>query len=132
MAPCWPLWSGAARACEYFAPNLRIVHPWTRASLPGETSALLFMKFDEVTERDRLIGVETPVAERVELAGTTGPVDLDIAAGHETVLSEEGPHLRLLELRHPLEIARSYPLRLRFEKGGLVLATLNVDYLRFR
>ena len=32
----------------------------------------------------------------------------------------------------PLEIGRAYPLQLSFERGGIVQATLNIDYLRFR
>jgi copper(I)-binding protein len=91
------------------------------------------MKFDEVTETDRLIGVETPVATGAELAGegaTGRAVNLLIPEGRETLLSEEGTHIRLLGLKHPLLIARVYPLQLVFEKGSIVNATLNVDYLR--
>ncbi|MDP1902475.1 MAG: copper chaperone PCu(A)C [Rubrivivax sp.] len=125
-----------ARACEYFAPTLRVTHPWTRATAPGANHAVVCMKLDEVSQADRLIGVETLVAEGAELAGpgagAAGPgLSLLIPAGSEIVMSEAGLHLRLLGLKHPLEVARSYPLLLRFEKGGVVDATLNVDYARF-
>ena len=46
----------------------------------------------------------------------------------ETVLAENGPHIRLIGLKHALAIGRSYPLMLTFESGGFVNAQLNVDY----
>jgi copper(I)-binding protein len=138
LALCASLVVPSARACEYFTSTLRITHPWTRATREV-ASAVLCMKFDEVTETDRLIGVETPVAARAELVEKgEGPamsralgreVNLLIPQGRETLLSDDGTHIRLLELQQPLLIGRSYPLQLAFEKGGTILATLNVDYL---
>jgi periplasmic copper chaperone A len=131
LALCASLIVPPVRACEYFTGTLRITHPWTRATGP-DTFAALCMKFDEVTETDRLIGVETPVAARAELIGEgAGPgVSLLIPAGRETMLSEDGTHIRLVELKHPLLIGRSYPLQLAFEKGGTANYRLSVDYLR--
>jgi copper(I)-binding protein len=125
--------AGPARACEYFAPNLRITHPWTRASGPDEHVALVCMRFGDVSLADRLIAVHTPVADSAEMGGVakSSGVDLFIPAGRETELSEQGVHIRLLDLKFPLEVARSYPLTLVFERGGAVEATLNIDYARF-
>ena len=125
-----------ALACEYFTPTLRVTHPWTRATPMGAPFAVLAMRFDEVSQNDRLLAVETPVAEAVVYVpgGATRQVvdlPLDIPAGRDTVLIDSGPHLRLLRLTQALEVARSYPLRLVFEKGGTVKALLNVDYARF-
>ncbi len=122
-----------ARACEFFAPGLRIAHPWTRATAPGEAVAGLYMKVDQVTRSDRLIRVETPLATGAEMAGRdAGPgVNWILPEGEESVLSESGTFIRLLGLKQPLEVARSYPLILEFENGGIVQATLNVDYTRF-
>jgi periplasmic copper chaperone A len=94
------------------------------------------MRFDEVTQDDRLLAVETPVAEDVVFVSAGEPahiarLPLDIFSGRETVLGDPGPHLRLLRLTQPLEVARSYPLRLVFEKGGTVKTVLTVDYARF-
>lgn len=124
LALCASLAVPPARACEYFANTLRITHPWTRAT-GLDTSAVVCMKFDEVTETDRLVGVETPVASGAKLVG-----DFLIPKGGELVLSEDGAHVRLVELKHPLLIARVYPLKLVFEKAGVVNASLNVDFLR--
>src|SRR5262245_9308526 len=123
------LWASLAvptvRGCEYFTPTLRITHPWTRAAELDAAFAVVSMRFDEVTVADRLIGAETPVAGDVELVG-----DLRIPEGRETALSEEGAHIRLVKLNEALGIGRAYPLALAFEKGGVVHAKLNVDYLR--
>ena len=139
------LWLPPAHACEFFSTHLRITHPWTRASAPGATTAVVCMKFDEVMQADRLIAVETPVAQAAELVtagtgasgGERGATAIDglnfpIPAGRETQLHEAGPHLRLLGLQFPLELAREYPLKLIFDLGGAVNATLSVDYARSR
>ena len=133
----------AARACEFFSPTMRILHPWTRASEPGASTAVVCMRFDEVIRDDRLIQLQTPVAAAAELGGValdgsgsrnnagTG-LDFPIPAGRESALSEGGRFVRLLGLRHPLEVGRSYPLTLVFEQGGVVDATLTVDFASFR
>ena len=120
-----------ARACEFFCLSMRITHPWTRASAPGATTAMVSMRFDEVTEDDRLIGVTSPMAAGAEIVGDgpTRPVNFLIAAGQELDFSETGIHIRLTGLRQPLEMACTYPLTLTFEKGGVVEADLSVDYV---
>ncbi len=122
-----------ARACEFFAVNLRVLHPNTRATPQDAPFAIVSLRIDEVSEDDRLVGAMTPVARVVELAGQgLGPaVDLPVPQGRETVLSAAGPHLRLRELTQPLEIARAYPFTLYFERGGPLRTQLNVDYARF-
>lgn len=122
-----------ARACEYFADNLRITHPWCRASRPGATSAVVSMMFDQVTRPDRLVGVTTMVADNAEIGGQLArpEVDFTIPEGAETHLGERGSYLLLTGLKFPLEVARTYPMVLTFEHGGVVQATLNVDLQRF-
>lgn len=126
----------AARACEFYSSTLRVTHPWTRATQPGATSAVLCMKFDEVSQADRLIHVASPVAESATMGGAdsggqrTG-VDFYIPPGQTTLLAEKGRYVLLTGLRHALEVGRSYPLELGFEKGGRFAATLTVDYARF-
>ncbi len=124
----------ATRACEIFTSTLRVTHPWTRATAAHADSAVLCMRFDEVIESDRLVLVETPVAERAEMGGELAAprVDFFIPQGRETTLEEAGSYVRLVGLRFPLELGRSYPLRLGFEKGGTFMATLSVDYGRFK
>jgi copper(I)-binding protein len=122
-----------ARACEFFAATLRVSHPWTRAAPQSAEYALVSMRFDDVTADDRLLSISTPVAEAAELVveGRPAPLPLDIPAGQTTVLGETGLQVRLLKLTQPLEMGRSYPMRLVFEKGGAINALLNIDYGRF-
>jgi copper(I)-binding protein len=127
---CASLAVPSARACEFITSTLRVTHPWTRATSANATHAVLCTRFDQVSITDRLIGVQTPVASGAELVvdGVSGKVDFLIPAGRETFLSDDGTHVRLTGLEHPLEVGRSYPLTLVFEKGGEVQAQLNVDY----
>ncbi len=122
-----------ARACEFFSSHLRIWHPWTRATRVDADNAKLCMRFDEVQRTDRLIGIETPAAAGARLAGA-GQQDLPllIRAGETLTLTEDGMHIELLDLQQPLQIGRSYPLRLIFEIAEPVNATLNVDFAGLR
>ena len=61
--------SPTARACEFFSSALRITHPWTCASDPATTTALLSMRFDEISQDDRLVQVHRPVAAAAEMGG---------------------------------------------------------------
>jgi len=75
------------RACEVQAEFLRVVHPWTRATAPGADSAVLGMTIDQVTKDDRLVAVQTPVANGAVLVqdGQSGPLDLPLPARIEFV-----------------------------------------------
>ena len=126
-----------ARACEFFSSRMRIWHPWTRATRVDADTARLCMRFDDVQASDRLIGLETPVATGARLAGPGAPegaqgLSLLIPAGQELTLAEEGLHIELLDLQQPLQVGRSFPLRLIFESAEPVNAMLNVDYASLR
>jgi copper(I)-binding protein len=120
-------WAGAH---EYYTRNCRVSHPWTRETAGGATTALVCMTIDEVIKADRLIRIESPVAAGAEMvdAAATAPLDIAVPSGKETILGETGRVVRLVGLRHPLELGRSYPLTLVFEDGGEIEATLDVAY----
>ncbi|MDP2006959.1 MAG: copper chaperone PCu(A)C [Rubrivivax sp.] len=134
LALCMVALAPRVRACEFMTPTLRVTHPWTRATGHDATTAVLCMRFDEVSEADRLILVETPVATSAEMGGALArpTVDFLIPQGEETYLDDSGTFVRLLGLTQPLQLGRSYPLRLGFEKGGVFNTTLGVDFGRFR
>lgn len=119
----------SAQACDFYSSHLRIWHPWTRATRAGAETAKLFMRFDDVQRTDRLIGIETPVAAGAQLVTPEGPrpLNLLITAGNELTLTEDGLHIELLDLQHPLQIGRSFALKLIFESAEPVNALLNVD-----
>ena len=124
---------GKARAHEVITSTMRVTHPWSRATAPDATFALLCMKFDEVAETDRLVLAESPVATSADMGGAgAGPtVDFRIPAGQETYLEEARTYVRLVGLKFPLEVGRSYPLLLGFETGGVYNTTFSVDRVRF-
>ena len=72
----------------------------------------------------------TPVASGAVLAGAWNGegMSLRIPKGKETFLAETGMRLHLTGLKQALELGRSYPLKLVFEKGGTVNVDLSVDY----
>lgn len=121
-----------ARACEFFSTHLRIWRPWSRATAEGDAFAVLCMRFDEVRLPDRLIRVETPVAAGAEMSGAASgrAIDFAIPAGRESELSETGTFIRLVGLKHPLELGRNYPLKLVFAHGGVVDADIDIDFER--
>ncbi len=122
-----------SQACEFFASTLRVTHPWSRATPMEASAAVVCMRFDEVIEDDRLIGVHSMVAGGAELGGPFGrrAIDLPIPRGQVTQLTEHGTHVRLLSLAMPLELTRSYPLVLVFEKAGELRTDLSIDFQRF-
>jgi copper(I)-binding protein len=124
-------WAMPGRACEFFTPQLRITHPWAYATPDTAEFAPIFMRIDEVRASDRLIAAHTPLARSVELAGISTPkgngLNLLIERGTELRMSTDGIHLRLVGLKEPLLLSRSYPLTLVFEKGGTVNADLSID-----
>lgn len=123
----------SARACEFYAANFKLIHPWTRASTDGADTAMVSMVFDEVTAADVLVGVLTPVASGARMGGTgsSDTVHFVIPEGQRSDLSETGVHLHLLGLRHPLEVGRAYPMTLVFRRAGPLQVQLTVDYARF-
>ena len=125
LAWAWP----QARACNYETGLLRITHPWVRATAADATTALMFMRFDEVNTADRLIGVSTPVATGAEMGGAQAgqAVSIPVPVGNTTELSEDGLHVRLTGLKHQLHAGREYALTLEFERSGTVLMRLTVD-----
>ena len=134
LASGMALLCGKARAHEVITSTMRVTHPWSRATAPDATFALLCMKFDEVAETDRLVLAESPVATSADMGGAgAGPtVDFRIPAGQETYLEEARTYVRLVGLKFPLEVSRSYPLLLGFEKGGVYNTTFSVDQVRFQ
>lgn len=134
LAICAPAAVSRVGACEILVGGFRILHPWTRATEPGVTSAMLCLVIDEVTEADRLVSVSTPVADGAEMGGLdAGPkIDWPIPLGRVSALSEQGTFVRLVGLKHALHVGRVYPLSLGFENAGPVSATLSVDFGRFR
>lgn len=104
--------------------------PWARASAPTARTGAAFLSVrNESDAPDRLVGVETPAAERAELhthLEENGIMRMrripaiDVPA-HATVNLEPGGfHVMLMGLHAPLAEGETFPITLTFEKSGSV------------
>ena len=127
--------STVGSAHEYALGALKIVHPWSRATPPGATTGVAYMKFINRGEVAlHLAGATTPAAQRVEIhvMSMDGGVmrmrpsqGLDIPAGATVELNSGGIHLMLIGLNRPLKQDDKLPMALMFAGG--VTATIEID-----
>lgn len=125
---CALLAATPAIAHEYYGKSFKVIHPWALPTAPDATSADVYVRFEEITAGDRLIAAHTALAERVELRGAPSPAPaqvaepvlsaIDLPASGTLDLQPEGMHLTLLNLKQPLQMLRSYPMTLEFERSG--------------
>lgn len=126
-----------AVAHEYALGELKIVHPWGRATPPGATTAAAYLKFvNDGSKPFRFVSGSSPVAERVEVHTMTmdGGVmrmrplgALDIPAGATVELKPGGMHLMLIGLKRPIMVEETIPVTLTFEGGATVTVDLSIE-----
>ena len=124
--------AGAAGA----APPIEIGNAWSRATAPGATVGAAYMTTDNRARRsDRLLGISSPRASRVEVHATVHEGDtarmkrvdpLHVGAGERLLLEPGGMHLMLMGLDAPLREGDQVPLTLRFEVAGEVKVNARV------
>jgi periplasmic copper chaperone A len=112
-------------AHEYYAKSFVIIHPWAQPSLPNERTARIFMKFDEISEGDRLVSASTALADKVELIGAQEGA-ISIPKTEKFEFSRDSSHLLLQGLKTQLLEGRSYPVILMFEKSGEIHIMLSI------
>lgn len=102
---------------------------WARASPPGVSIGGGFLTIENASGiADRLVGIESPRAEKVELHETVliddvaqmRPVTggLEIPDGGKVVLAPGSLHLMFVGLTEPLREGSTIPISLVFEKAG--------------
>jgi copper(I)-binding protein len=115
---------------EYYAKSFKVIHPWAEPTVPGASSAEVYMKIEQISEGDRLLSAQTSFAERVELhAGAVAAAPLAAIAlppGPDIELDAGTAYLHLVNLTAPLQWGRSYPMTLVFEKSGPVDVMISV------
>ena len=126
-----------AGAHEYSAGGIKIVHPWTRATPSGATTAVAYLKVTNTgTKPLQLTGGSTPVAQRVEIHSMSmdggvmkmRPVPgIDIAPGATVELKAGGMHLMLIGLNKALMQEDLVPLTLTFADGSKIDVELYVE-----
>jgi periplasmic copper chaperone A len=128
----------SAFAEDFSAGKLRIEQPWARATAGNLKTAAAYLRIrNEGAEPDRLLRVETPVAERALLHRTevTDGVarmfhmqSVEVAPGAMAAFSpENGNHVMLEGLKQPLKRGETIPLTLVFEKAGQVTVKVTIE-----
>jgi copper(I)-binding protein len=129
--------SAPAAPHGYDKGDIRLRHPWARATPPGATVGAGYLEIrNNGKTADRLVGAVSPVAERVELHVTSHEGDvmkmreaptLEVPARQRFTLRAGGPHLMLVGLKKPLAKGDRVPLTLRFERAGEIQVELEVQ-----
>ena len=113
--------------------GLAVSSPWARPATllagdpaPGNSSAYMTIS---ASRRDRLVGVESPVARSAEIhetraqdgmmrMGPADPEDLVVGPGQAVELRPGGLHIMLMGLQVPLEEGDTIRIDLLFESGS--------------
>ena len=113
---------------EYYTADFKIIHPWAIPTLAGATSAEVYVRFEEITGTDRLIGAKSEVADKVEMLSPEGAQieAVELTIGATVALEPKGAHFLLHGLKGPLLYDRSYPITFIFEKTGDVDSSLSM------
>jgi copper(I)-binding protein len=127
----------ALGAHEYRADELRIDHPFARATPPGaRTGAVFFTVVNAGKETDRLLRASTPIAAGVvlhQMALEDGVMKMravpsvEVRSGGRLELRPNGYHLMLLDLKQPLKVGEKFPLTLTFEDAGSITISVWVE-----
>jgi periplasmic copper chaperone A len=129
--------SGGTYAQDYQIKALRITNSFARATPPGAKVAGAFMTIkNQGQEADRLISASSPIAGLVEIhemAVEGGMMKMraikgiDVKPGATVELKPGGYHVMLEDLKQPLKLGDQVPVRLTFEKGGVVEIKVQVE-----
>ena len=124
-------------AHDFAKGDLRIGHPWTRATASGQKVAAGYLDIVNAGKvADRVIGASTPAAERIELhvVGLEGEVmrmrevkSFEVPAGGRMELKPRGPHMMIMGIKRAFRKDERIPVTLRFEKAGDVAIELLVS-----
>ena len=130
---------GFAQAHQYKAGELEIAHPWSQELPPNApTVAPYFVIHNKGTSADKLLSVDSPIADKAELHEHVMQNDLmkmqavpvvDIAPGATVTFAPMAYHVMLLGLedRSLLSDGKRFPLTLHFEKAGDVTVDVAVQ-----
>ena len=117
------------------AEGVSVEHAWSRPALAGRVG-VAYLAITDTGTPDRLTGVSSPIAKRVELHETVDengvkkmrPVS-SIAIGPEkpVLFAPGGYHVMLTGLTQALKPGQTFPLTLTFEHAGAVTVDVNVE-----
>lgn len=129
-------------ALPAFAAGIEVQDPYARSASEMATTGAAFMVITNGTETaDRLIGVASDAAEKVELhthrEDSNGVMRMihveegfELPAGGEIVMERGGHHVMFMGLTAPMAQGDMIDLTLTFEKAGDVAVQVPVDLER--
>lgn len=132
----------AATALPALAADIMVMDPYARSASPtAMTGAAFMMIHNEGQTDDRLIGVASPAAKRVELHthmedanGIMKMVHVEegfaLPAGGAIMMERGGNHVMFMGLNDPFEQGEMIPLTLIFETAGEMEIEVPVDLER--
>ena len=122
----------AAGAADYDVGSIHIAQLWARATPKGASSGAGYLTItNKGTAPDRLTScIGSDVSAQCQIHSMSmengvmkmRPVEggLEIKPGETVTLKPSGPHVMLVDLKHPLEQGKTAIATLQFEKGGTV------------
>jgi len=130
-ALCAALATSPALAHDYTAGNLKIGHPWARATPKGASVGGGYLKITNTgTAADRLVGGSTDIAgsfevHEMKMEGSVmkmRPVagGLEIKPGQTVTLDPSGYHVMFVGLKDQLKQGERFKATLEFAKAGKV------------
>lgn len=144
----FPLFSGAALAAALFAAapafadGMMVNDAYARSSTPtSQSGAAFFMLMNDTGQDDRLVGVSSDVASKVELhthiEDENGVMKMreieggvELPAGETHAFKRGADHIMFMGLNGPLEQGKDITVTLEFEKAGEVVVQIPVDHER--
>lgn len=121
--------SASTYAHDYKAGDLRIEHPYARATVAGQPAGAAYLTIENKgKEIDKLISVSSPIAKTVEIHSMS--MDGNIMKMREVQSIELKPsakvamkpgdsyHIMLIGLKQALKVGDKFSLTLGFEKSG--------------
>ncbi len=123
-------------AHEEKTAHITLVHPWSRPAPQGQNGVIYLEIRNDGEVDDRLIGVSTPLAEKVELHRSTMEDGIHrmekvesvaVPAGGTVELAPGGLHVMLVKLKFMLMAEETIPVTFTFEQAGDITATFAVE-----
>lgn len=127
-----------AHAHEYIQGGLTIGHPWARPTAENARNGAAYLSVkNSGKDADRLVSAKSPAADATELHEIIRDGDvlrmremaqgIAIAPKQTVTLEPGGYHVMLLGLKQRLEIGKSIPVTLAFEKAGLIEVEVKIE-----
>jgi copper(I)-binding protein len=125
----------AALAAAPAWAQVTVENAWMRATPPGAKIAAGYLTIRNAGAADRLLGVSSPVAERVETHVTVREGDIlrmrevkgyDVPASGTLELKPGGSHLMFVNIKAPMKEGTSVPATVKFQRAGEIKVEFQV------